>query len=82
MKLDVKAFGLSLGIIWAFSVVFMGLMAMFVPSYSENFVVALGTKYLGYQATPLGLVIGAVWGFFDVGILGALIAWLYNKLSK
>ena len=82
MKLDVKAFGLSLGILWAFALVLMGIMAMVVPSYAGDMVHALGTKYLGYEATPIGIVVGAVWGFFDMGIFGALIAWLYNKLSK
>ena len=28
------------------------------------------------------ILIGAVWGFVDWGIAGAIFAWLYNWLSK
>ena len=38
--------------------------------------------YIGYSFTPLGSVIGAVWGFVDWGIAGAIFAWLYNRIDK
>ena len=38
--------------------------------------------YIGYSFTPLGSVIGAVWGFIDWGIAGAIFAWLYNCINK
>ena len=38
--------------------------------------------YIGYSFTPLGSVIGAVWGFVDWGIAGAIFAWLYNLINK
>ena len=38
--------------------------------------------YIGYSFTPLGSVIGAVWGFVDWGIAGAIFAWLYNCINK
>ena len=38
--------------------------------------------YIGYSFTPLGSVIGAVWGFFDWGIAGVIFAWLYNKINN
>ena len=38
--------------------------------------------YIGYSYTPMGSVIGAVWGFFDWGIAGAIFAWLFNKINK
>jgi hypothetical protein len=37
---------------------------------------------MGFSFTPLGSVIGAVWGFVDWGIAGVIFAWLYNWLSK
>ena len=37
--------------------------------------------YIGYSFTPLGSVIGAVWGFVDWGIAGAIFAWLYNRID-
>ena len=80
-KLNVKAFGLSLGIVWGAGVLIMGITAMFF-GYSAPFVASLSTFYLGYKATVLGSIIGAVWGFVDAGIGGVVIAWLYNKLQK
>ena len=80
-KLNIKAFGLSLGIAWGAGVFIMGIIAMF-SSYSVPFVTAISTFYLGYKATILGSIIGAIWGFVDAGIGGVIIAWLYNKLQK
>ena len=80
-KLNVRAFGLSLGIVWGAGVLIMGITAMF-SSYSAPFVASLSKFYLGYEATVLGSIIGAVWGFVDAGIGGVIIAWLYNKFQK
>ena len=81
-KLDVKAFGLALGIIWAVSVFLLGMIAMLLKGYCLPFVTWLGSMYIGYKATLLGSIIGAIWGFVDAGIGGVLVAWLYNKLSR
>lgn len=81
-KLNVKALGLALGIIWGVSLFVMGVVAMLAPNYAADFVRAIGSKYIGYAPTIVGSVIGAVWGFIDAGIGGLLIAWLYNKFAK
>ena len=38
--------------------------------------------YIGYSFTPLGSVIGALWGFVDFAIGGAIAACLYQKIKK
>jgi len=38
--------------------------------------------YIGYSFTPIGSVIGAVWGFVDWGIAGIIFGWLYNKINN
>ena len=40
------------------------------------------TLYIGYKPTVLGSVLGGIWGFFDAGIGGVVVAWLYNMLAK
>jgi len=80
-KMDVKAFGLSLGIVWGASVMLMGFICM-ISGWGGSFVDAMGKFYPGYQATLLGCVIGGAFGFIDMGIAGVVIAWLYNKFSK
>ena len=42
----------------------------------------LERMYIGYSFTPLGSVIGAIWGFIDFAIGGAIAAWLYQKIKK
>jgi hypothetical protein len=32
--------------------------------------------------TPVGSLVGMVWGLVDAGIGGAIFAWLYNLMSK
>lgn len=80
-KLNVKAFGLSLGILWSVAILIMGVISTFC-SYGTGFMKALSTIYIGTNATLLGTLIGAVTGFFDAGIGGVIVAWLYNKFSK
>ncbi len=79
-KLDVKALGLTLGIIWGGCTLFIGLTAM-VWGWGAGLVNSLSSLYIGYEATVPGSIIGGVWGFFDAGIGGVTIAWLYNKLA-
>lgn len=82
MKLNVRACGLSLGILWGASLVIMGIVAMISNGYGMGFVDAVGTLYIGYNATVLGAIIGGLWGFVDGGIGGLILAWLYNKFAK
>lgn len=84
MKLNVKAFALACGIIWAFGVFFLTWWLIALEGTPGT--CFLNRVYKGYTMTPVGSLIGAVWGFFDAGIGGAVFAWLYNllvgKLSK
>ena len=81
-KLNIKAFGLAAGIIWAAGIIIMGIIAMIAPGYAGGFVIILGSMYIGYKATVIGCLIGGIWGFIDAGIGGLALAWLYNKLAK
>jgi len=78
-RLDPKAFGLALGILWAGGVVFMGLTAI-ICSWAQPFVDVLSVMYVGYSASVAGILIGVIWGFVDAFIGGLIFAWLYNKL--
>ena len=81
MKLDVKAFGLACGILWAVAYAFLAVLTM-TNGYGSEITTFLAKYYLGSGATPQGVVIGAVWAFADAGIGGIVRAWLYNKLAK
>ena len=79
MQLNVKAFSLACGILWAAGTFVLGILAM--NGYAQAFVTLIGSGYLGFDATIQGALIGAVWGFVDAFIGGWIFAWLYNKLA-
>ena len=79
MRLNLKAFALTCGIIWA-----LGVFLMTWWSYlagGGNTLIALSRFYIGYSVTPVGSIIGLVYGFVDGLIGGAVFAWLYNRLA-
>lgn len=80
MKLNIKALALSLGITWALCMLALGWVSMFGWGYEAMDVVA--SFYIGYGPTFEGGLIGAVWGFFDGLIGGAVIGWLYNWIAS
>jgi len=79
-KLDAIALGLALGIIWGSAMFLLGLMNM-GSSWGSGIMHGMATLYIGYKATIPGSIIGGLWGFFDAGLAGVVIAWLYNKIS-
>lgn len=80
MKLNIKAFALTCGIIWG-----IGLFAMTWWIIAFEGVTGdptlIGRLYRGFNISPSGSFIGLVWGFTDGLIGGAIFAWLYNLLS-
>jgi hypothetical protein len=77
------SFGLACGILWAICAFTMGMVVMMTAKeYGTAFVSSVGTLYIGYKATFLGSIIGAIWAFFDAFILGLVLIWLYNALKR
>ena len=81
MKLDVKAFALTGGILWGGAVCFATLWLLLSGSQGA-LIRQIDHFYIGYSYSYLGAFVGLVWGFIDGAIGGALFAWLYNKLAK
>jgi hypothetical protein len=79
MKLDAIKFGLSLGIVWAGCVLMLGITDG-LWGWGGGMVRGIGSLYIGYKPTIGGSLLGMVWGFFDAGIGGMVIAALYNCL--
>ena len=52
-KLNVKALGLTLGIVWAIGIFLMGLASMFT-NWGLNFVTLIGSLYIGYGPSLVG----------------------------
>ena len=80
-KLNVKAFALTCGILWAVSLfcITWWLIVLEGANVAPTFFMRL---YPGYSVSLLGSLIGLVWGFVDGLICGLVFAWLYNLFAK
>ncbi len=77
--------GLSLGILSALFVALLTLAAMYgvaggFPVWVELMEGTYG--FIGYSISWLGVLLGALYGFIDGFVLGALGSCLYNRLHK
>jgi len=81
MKLNVKAFAIACSILWGCAVFLVTWWVIVLEGASGN-TTWLGQIYLGYNISPVGSVIGLLWGLVDGLIGGAVLAWLYNRFSN
>lgn len=81
MKLDVKAFALSCGLLWGVGL-FLITWWIIIMDGAATTPTFLGRVYRGYSMTPVGSVIGLGWGLVDGAIGGAVLAWLYNLMAR
>ena len=80
MRLNIKAFALSCGIIWGLGLFILTWWIMAFDGASGEPTI-IGRVYRGYSISPLGSVAGLVWGVVDGLIGGAIFAWLYNTIA-
>ncbi len=80
MKLNVKAFAMTAALVWGLGLFALTWWVIFFDGATGE-PTLIGRLYRGYTITPLGSVIGLVYGFFDALIGGAVFAWLYNRLA-
>lgn len=80
MKLNVKAFGLTCGIVWG---VGLFLLTWWIMAFdgATGEITFIGRLYRGYRISPVGSIVGLLWGFADGGVGGLIFAWLYNRLA-
>ena len=77
--LDPKRLGLACGILWCAGVLFMAIISMLFGTGPLTWQL-ISEWYIGAGPTPSGALIGTIWAFFDGGIGGYVLAWLYNQL--
>ena len=80
MKLNVKAFSLTTGLVWGIG---LFLLTWWVIAFEgvTGEPTLIGRLYRGYSISPMGSIIGLIWAFIDGLIGGAIFAWLYNLIS-
>ena len=79
--MSIRSIALTAGIFGAGSM-FLLSWWLILNGNAEGPTTLLERMYIGYSFTPLGSVIGAIWGFVDFAIGGAIAAWLYQKIKK
>lgn len=80
MRLNVLAFGLATGIMWACQFVLVTVFNM-AFGRAQTWVDVLTDLYPGYSATFPGMLAGAALGFVDALVFCSILAWLYNLIS-
>jgi len=77
MKLNVKAFAVTCGLVWGLGVF---LLTWWIIAFegSTGQVPFLGQLYRGYNISAAGSFIGLIWALADGAIGGLIFAWLYN----
>ncbi|MBW3019608.1 hypothetical protein KY329_05490 [Candidatus Woesearchaeota archaeon] len=78
-KFSIKSFALAFGLVYAVIMAGFALVAMY--GAMEGTTAMMGEVFPGYAATPVGILIAALWGFVMGCIFGGLIAWLYNLFT-
>jgi hypothetical protein len=79
VKLDIRAFALTTGILWGLGLFFLTWWVIAFEGASHD-PTLIGRIYRGYDLSPVGSLFGLVWGFVDGAVGGAIFAWLYNRL--
>ncbi len=80
MRLNVKAFALTFGLIWGFGLFFLTWWIIAFDGATGD-ITFIGRVYRGYSISPAGSFIGLIWAFIDGLIGGAIFAWLYNFIA-
>lgn len=79
-KISIWGLGVAIGIVWAISCFVAGITAIF--GWGNTLVEVIGSFYIGYEPTFGGAILGAIWGFVDGFIGGALIAFFYDLVTR
>jgi len=80
MRFDVKALAITSSILWglAFFCMTWWIIA-FEGCTGES--IFFERIYRGYTITPLGSIVGLVWGLVDGLFCGAIFGWTYNFIA-
>jgi len=83
MRLSVRCFAGSAGVLWGSGLLLVGLVNLAVPTYGTAFLSMLSSVYPGFHGSQtLGdVLLGALYGLLDGGIAGLLFACIYNALA-
>jgi hypothetical protein len=79
-KFNVWALGLTSGLMFGLGLFFITWWIMIFEGTVGD-PIWIGRIYRGYSVTPLGSIIGLIWGFCDWFVGGVIFGWLYNLIA-
>ncbi|HPE84599.1 MAG: hypothetical protein KDK44_01430 [Chlamydiia bacterium] len=79
-KLNIWGFCLAIAIVWSAGTILAGWFAGL--GWGDLYVRVMSSIYIGYEPGFWGGIIGGIWAFFDGGIFGLAISFLYNVFSE
>ncbi len=83
MKLNARALGFSVGIIWGVAILLVTIASLWTArTYGKYFLYAIASIYPGYDITTGGALLGLCYGFADGFGFAWLVAKLYNFFIK
>ncbi|MCP4148365.1 MAG: hypothetical protein GY757_11495 [bacterium] len=82
MKLNIRSFGLTLGIVYGLLLFLATWWLIIRGEVPPGERVMLSYIYPFYTVSPLGSLLGLLYGFVDGLIIGFPLAWIYNKLTE
>ncbi len=85
MKFNVIQLGLTLSIMWAVIVLFVGITNLLFPGYGVEFLRIVDSIYPGYHFGKWGfggVIVSTLYAVLDGFIFGIVFAWLFNLLGK
>ncbi|CAB1082311.1 hypothetical protein D1AOALGA4SA_9936 [Olavius algarvensis Delta 1 endosymbiont] len=80
MRLNIKAFALTSGLVWGFAIFTLTWWIIGFEGAGGDPTI-IGKLYPGYSISAAGSVIGFAWALVDGLIIGAVFAWLYNLVA-
>ena len=84
MRIDVRALGFSLALLWGGAVFITGTANLIWPTYGSAFLEVLASIYPGYQGTASfgQVIVGTLYGLLDGFVGGLVLGWLCNLFSR
>ena len=84
MRLNVPAFALTAGLLWALAIFFVQALNALLPPYGGGFLVLLSSIYPYYRPEDsfAYVLLGMLYGFVDGAVGAAVFAWVYNKFTE
>ena len=83
MKLNSRALGFTLGVIWGMTLLIITLASLWTGrSYAKHFLYGIASVYPGYSISNVGAILGLCYGFVDGFVFGWLTSTIYNFFNK